>query len=141
MNKAEIEDLYIRSLDVPLSKQESEVLSKELAEDAELREQLLRYNTLRETLRSKIPATYGPYFASKLINKIQDTSVVIDHFIFSFFKRFQLAAVGLVVALFVLNVMLSDQSDLRSILGLNATIPSDEETLSFDFFQTINESL
>jgi hypothetical protein len=63
--------------------------------------------------------------------------------LFSFFKKFQLAALGAIVVLLILNILFTEQISIKSILGLDRTdAPTTEETVvSFDFFKTLNENL
>jgi len=68
---------------------------------------------------------------------------VIDRQIFSFFKKFQLAALGVIVGLLILNVIFTEQVSLTTVFGLDRTVtPAAEETdVPFDFFKTLNENL
>ncbi len=141
MNLQELEDLYIRSLDVPLRTEEKELMERELQRDPGLAKVLEQHSTIRMLIRAKETATFGPYFAAKVIHKIQNTGHVIDQQIFSFFKKFQLAAVGVIMALIVLNIIFAEQPSIPSILGLETTVTTEEEIFSFDFLETLNDSL
>ncbi|HPH45725.1 MAG TPA: hypothetical protein PLJ60_08410 [Chryseolinea sp.] len=143
MKPQELEDLYIRSLDIPMTNVEKENFMNELHAHPEFAKQLAMHKKVRDLAEAKTPASFGPYFASKLMHKIENTGVVIDRQIFSFFKRFQLAALGMIVALIILNVALTDQVSLPSILGLDrtATPTTEEAVASFDFFESLNENL
>jgi len=143
MNQQEVEDWYIRSLDLPMTNEEKENLLKELRHYPELAKRLTQHRKVRDILALKRPASFGSYFASKLMYKIENTGVVIDRQIFSFFKKFQLAALGVIVVLLILNVLFTDQVNLTSIFGLDRTAtPSAEEAdVPFNFFKTLNENL
>ncbi|MEP6737463.1 MAG: hypothetical protein ABJA70_18205 [Chryseolinea sp.] len=143
MKQQELEDQYIRSLDVPMNNQERERFLTELRAHPTFVKELNLHSKVRELVTPKAPASFGPYFASKLIHKIENTGVVIDRQIFSFFKRFQLAALGIAVALLILNVMFADQANLKSVFGLDRTptTTTDEEIISFDFYETLNNDL
>ena len=139
MNKQETEDLYILSLDQKLAPADEERLLTALREHPDWARSLLQHKTTREFLRASSPATFGPYFTAKLIHKIQNTGVVIDRQLFGMFKKFQLAAVGVVVALLILNVALAEQGSWKSVLGIeeDTTTPV-EQQVPFDFYETLN---
>ena len=140
MNQQELEDIFIRSLDVPMQQDEKENFLKMLQTEPSLAKQLEDYKKIRTLTLSDEPATFGPFFAAKVIHRIQNTGVVIDRQIFSFFKRFQLAALGVIVAMLILNVWLADQGTVTSILGLdNNTVSEDYQIASFDFYDTLNK--
>jgi hypothetical protein len=140
MNQHELEDIFIRSLDVPLKQDEKENFLKMLQADPTIEKQLEDYKKIRELAQANEPATFGPFFAAKVIHRIQNTGVVIDRQIFSFFKKFQLAALGVIVAMLILNVWLADQGTVTSILGLdNNTTSEDYQIASFDFYDTLNK--
>lgn len=139
MNKQETEDLYILSLDQKLAPADEERLLTALREHPDWARSHLQHKTAREFLRASSPATFGPYFTAKLIHKIQNTGVVIDRQLFGMFKKFQLAAVGIVVALLILNVALAEQGSWKSVLGIeeDTTTPV-EQQVPFDFYETLN---
>lgn len=141
MNQQELEDLYIRALDLPMNSTEKEKFLSDLKRYPAMAREMIVHDKIRELTASKAPATFGPYFASRLVHKIEQTGVVIDRQIFSFFKRFQLAAVGVVVALLILNMTFADQTNLKSILGLERISTQEEEIVSFDFSEILNNDL
>ena len=139
MNKQETEDLYILSLDQKLAPADEERLLTALREHPDWARSLLQQKTAREFLRASSPATFGPYFTAKLIHKIQNTGVVIDRQLFGMFKKFQLAAVGVVVALLILNVALAEQGSWKSVLGIEEDTSTPlEQQVPFDFYETLN---
>ena len=142
MNKQELEDLYILSLDEKLSSTGLEQFMKTLKEHPDWARSLAQHKKARELLRAHSPATFGPSFASALVHKIQNTGIVMDRQIFGTFKKFQLAALGVVVALLILNMMFSEQRSWKSVLGIEdngITTPApNEQEVPFDFSQTLN---
>ncbi len=141
MTPHEIEDLFIRSLDVPMSTSEKESFLLALQSSGKLSKTLSDHKRIRETARTSSPATFGYYFASKLIARIENTGVVIDRQIFSFFKKYQLAAAGVIVALLILNTVFADQLSVGSIFGLESTTTTSDEIVSFDFYESLNNDL
>lgn len=140
MNKQETEDLYILSLDQPLAPADEDRLQTALQEHPDWARSLAHHRTARELLRASSPATFGPYFASKLMHKLQNTGAVIDRQLFGIFRKFQLAAIGVVVALLILNVALSEQSGWKSVLGIEKdTSTPPEQQVPFDFYETLND--
>jgi hypothetical protein len=143
MSDQELEERYVRSLDLPPTTQDEDSLLEELQRRPELSNRLAQHKKVRELLTRKKPVSFGPYFAAKLLYKIENTGIVIDRQLFSFFKKFQLAALGVIVGLLILNVLFTDQATLTSIFGLDrtATPASDEAQAPFDFFETLNKNL
>jgi hypothetical protein len=143
MNQQELEEWYIRSLDLPMSGEEKEKFLQDLHQYPELAKRLAEHRKVREMVTSKRPASFGPHFASKIMYKIQNAGIVIDRQIFSFFKKFQLAVMGVIVVLLILNVMLTEQASLKTILGLDrtATPTTEEADVPFDLFETLNKNL
>ncbi len=141
MTPKEIEDLYIRSFDEPMNAEEKEQLLKAMKAHPGVATDLSRYKTIRELAVRKTPATYGPFFARKVVTKIQNVGIQIDRQIIAFFKKYQLAAVGIVIALLALNVIFADQLNLQSVFGLEDTTNTADEIVSFDFYETLNNDL
>jgi hypothetical protein len=141
MNAEELEDLFIKSLDTSLSEKEQDCLSKELQTNTGLSTQINQHSKLRALLSAKERASFGPYFAGKLINRIQSTGVIIDRQLFDFFSKFQLAAIGVIIALLAVNLVLSKDNSLSSIMGIESSVEAQEEINSFDFYHTLNNDL
>jgi hypothetical protein len=141
MTPQEVEDLFIRSMDVPMTPVERELFLKGLKADVKLAKYLSSYTRIRDLAKTEPPASFGTYFAGKLIARIQNTGVVIDRQIFSFFKRYQLVAAGVIVALVILNGIFSDQLTLDSVFGLENKTTQTEEIATFDFYKTLNIDL
>ena len=141
MTPQEIEDLYIRSFDEPMNAEEKELLLKALKANAGVATDLSHYKKIREVLFRNTPATFGPYFSRKVITKIQNVGIQIDRQILAFFKKYQLAAVGIVIALLALNAVFAEQLNLQSLFGLEDTTTQTEEIVSFDFNEILNNDL
>ncbi len=135
MNTNEIEDLFLRSLDQTLSDAEKEQLVNALRTNSGLAKDVSQYKSIRESILRSKPATFGPYFAQKVITKIQNLRVEIDKQIVFFFKKYQLAALGVFIALLAVNVIFSDQLNVPSVLGIKeeAAAIDDEIIDAFDF--------
>jgi hypothetical protein len=118
MEKDKKEELLIKSLDAKLSNEERSMLMNLLEHDHEVKRYSRQYEKLRQMLLRPEPDSFGPFFAERIVNKIKNLKKEIDYQIFFFFKRYQLAAVGIVIALIVLNIIFSDQLTLKSVLGL-----------------------
>ena len=141
MTPQEIEDLYIRSFDEPMNVEEKELLLKALKTNAGVATDLSHYKKMREVLLRNNPATFGPYFSRKIVTKIQNVGIQIDRQIIAFFKKYQLAMVGVVIALLALNAVFADQLNLQSLFGLEDTTTQTEEIVSFDFNEILNNDL
>ena len=141
MKKEQAEDLLIRSLDQSLTSAEDELLKNSLATDPSLKEQLLEFVVLRETLSRKQSASFGPYFAQKVVYKIQQAGQEVDRQIVSFFKRYQLVAAGVVIALLALNVMYAETLSIPSILGVEETTTTTDDIITFDYSELLTDDL
>lgn len=141
MTFEQIEDLFIQSLDSPLRENEQRQLAYELQHNPEWAKRLSGYEKIRKHMRHTEGSTYGPYFASKLIAKIQNTRTEVERQIFIFFKKYQLAAFGIIAALVILNTFFSDSVTIDSIFGVNDTMVPSDEIVSFDFYETLNTIL
>jgi hypothetical protein len=101
--------------------------------------ELSHYKKIREITLRTTPASFGPYFARKVVAKIQNVGIQIDRQILTFFKKYQLAAVGIIVALLALNAVFADQLNLQSLFGLEEAMPAADEIVSFDFNEILNK--
>jgi hypothetical protein len=139
MTMQDIEQLYIRSFDEVLNAKEEEMISNAFKSDPGLAAGLGQYGVIRTVVLRKTPATFGPYFARKVVARIQNVGIQIDRQIFAYFKKYQLVALGIVMALLALNAVVADQLNLQSIFGLEDTTQETEEIVSFDFNELINK--
>ena len=141
MNMQQIEDRYIRSFDEPLHGGDRESLAEAIKAHPHLARELSHYKTIREAALRSRPDSFGPYFARKVMARIQNVGVQIDRQILLFFKKYQLAAIGVVVALFALNALLADRVTIPSLFGLEETSQPADEIMSFDFSDILNNDL
>lgn len=144
MTHQELEALYIRSLDMPMTVDEKNIFLNELNKHPELAKQLADHKKVRDLVRPNKSFSFGPYFASKLIRKIENSGIIVDRQLFSFFKKFQLAALGVIVVLIILNLAFADQISLTTLFSLDRTATptaTQEEIVSFDFSTILNDTL
>lgn len=94
-------------------------------------------NQIKEMLFSRNGESFGPFFAERVINKIKSLQQEIEYQLFSFFKKYQLAAIGLVVALLALNITFSDNLSFKSILGFEENTST--EIVQIDLYQDLTE--
>lgn len=118
MSQDEKEDLLLRSFENELTSSEKIALENELESDRVLKKRQREFIQIREALAAKEPASFGMFFAERALNKIRVLHQDVEYQLFAFFKRYQLVAIGLVIALLAINVVLADSFSLQSILGL-----------------------
>jgi hypothetical protein len=145
MAKKSIEDILMESLDHPLTASEQLQLDQALAEDKTLRKQLDQFTKVREAMRRKRETSFGPFFGHRVVHKIQNLRMEIDHQIIFFFKKYQLAALGILVALIAINAIFAEDLTVQSIFGVEQTNSSsttnETDSISFDFYKDLNEQL
>jgi hypothetical protein len=112
-----MEDLFLQSLDGGLSEQRRQELTDALNKDVRFKKNADQFLKLRGKLLRTEQNSFGPFFAERIVNRIKSLKKEIDYQIFFFFKKYQLAAIGIVVALVVLNIVLSDNLTVKSVLG------------------------
>ena len=143
MTKEKVEELYIRALDDSLGEAETRQLVEAMRSFPDLAKELTEYKKVREDVARKLPATFGPYFAQKVIARIQLNRLEIEAQIAFFFKKYQLAALGVFIALLTINIIFSDRADIPSILGVEETQPpqpAEDDLLSFDFYENLTNN-
>jgi hypothetical protein len=131
------EDLFLQSLDGKISDEQKIKLAEAMTVDPALKKTADQFVKLRDRLLRKEDESFGPFFAERIINQIKSLKKEIDYQIFFFFKKYQLAAIGVVVALVVLNIVLSDNLTVKSILGFE-----DEQVdniVSIDLYRNLTE--
>jgi hypothetical protein len=131
------EDLFLQSLDRDMDDKEKMKLAEAMKSDGTLKKNASQFIKLRSELLRNEEDSFGPFFAERVINKIKSVKKEIDFQIFFFFKKYQLAAIGIVVALVVLNIVLSDNLTFKSILGFEDEQMSDIVTI--DLYQNLTE--
>jgi len=131
------EDLFLQSLDGRISDDQKRKLAEAMIADPILKKNADQFVKLRDKLLRKEEESFGPFFAERIINQIKSLKKEIDYQIFFFFKKYQLAAIGAVVALVVLNIVLSDSLTVKSVLGFE-----DEQVdniVSIDLYRNLTE--
>lgn len=131
------DDLFLQSLDGQISDDQKKKLAKALEGNSILKKNADQFLKLRITLSRKKGESFGPFFAERIVNQIRSLKKEIDYQIFFFFKKYQLAAIGVVVALVVLNIVLSDSLTVKSVLGFEDEKVDDIVTI--DLYQNLTE--
>jgi len=131
------EDLFLQSLDGNISDEQKMKLTEAMKNDGNLRRNADQLMQLRSKLLRKEEESFGPFFAERIINQIKSLKQEIDFQIFFFFRKYQLAAIGIVVALVVLNVVLSDTLTVKSVLGFEEE--QMDNIVSIDLYQHLTE--
>lgn len=111
------EELFLKSLDGAINDQQKMELENGLQKDSQLKKKTDQFIMLREKLYQSEKDSFGPFFAERIINRLKSLKKEIDYQIFFFFKKYQLAVLGVIVALVVLNIVFSDSLTVQSILG------------------------
>lgn len=132
----DLDDYYLRSLDAPLQPKTQQALQQALENNPALQQAAGHYQRIRSGLvRNDRHATFGPFFAESVVQRIRHLRDAIDRQIFLFFRRYQLAAWGILVALLIVNMYFSDRLSVPSVLGIEKTEADD--LLTLDIFQEL----
>jgi hypothetical protein len=94
-------------------------------------------NQIREMLSLRKSESFGPFFAERVIHQIKTLHQEVEYQLFSFFKKYQLVALGIIVTLLALNIMLSDALSIKSILGFEESNAAD--IVRIDLYQGLTE--
>jgi hypothetical protein len=137
MNISEGEEFFLRSLDSELTKETRDKLEAFVGENQELKVRSNQLLQLREMLQRKEAESFGPFFAERIAYRIKQLKQGIDYQIFFFFKRYQLLAAGVIIALLAVNVLLSDQLSIKSILGLEEE--AIEDVMAIDVLSSLTK--
>jgi len=113
------EELLLRSWDATVQASERNALAALLQQDHVLRKQSDHYLKVRELLKHQEPDTFGPFFAERVMNMIRKNAENLEGLVFFFFKKYQLVVLGVVVALVLANLFITDQLTLASLFGLD----------------------
>lgn len=132
---SEHEELLLQSLDAPVSARDRETLSTLMQSDFALRRQSEHYTTIREMLLRAEPDSFGPFFAERIMNQLKRRVNEIDYLIFFFFKKYQVLMVGVLVALLITNLLLSEQLTLQAVFGFDT--PSAENVYAIDAYKSL----
>lgn len=134
MNHEKSEDLLLRSLDETASESEQKQLQNWLAENTLLQKAQKDFTQIRSMLGEHEQPTFGPFFAERVMNRIRTMQDEVEYQLFSFFKKYQLIALGIIVGLLVLNIVLADSLSLKSILGFDET---ESDLVQIDLYNDI----
>lgn len=126
---SEHEELLLRSWDGSVSARERQTLAEVMQNNPAIRQQRDQYQKIRSMLLRTEPDSFGPFFAERIMNMIKQRTQEIDYLIFFFFKKYQVLLVGVLVALLVSNMLLTDQLTLKGILGLDQGTTEDVYTI------------
>ncbi|MBL7874592.1 MAG: hypothetical protein JNL53_02950 [Cyclobacteriaceae bacterium] len=132
---SEHEELLLQSLDAPVSARDRETLSTLMQSDFALRRKSEHYTTIREMLLRAEPDSFGPFFAERIMNQLKKRVNEIDYLIFFFFKKYQVLMVGVLVALLITNLLLSEQLTLQAVFGFDT--PSAENVYAIDAYKSL----
>ena len=136
MNINESEELFLRSLDTVISEAERIQLAA-LEQNLEFKKKSQQLVQVRALLARNEADSFGPFFAERIAYRISQLKQEIDYQIFFFFKRYQLLAAGIVIALLALNILLSDQLSIKSILGFEDQAIDD--VISIDLYSNLTK--
>jgi hypothetical protein len=131
------EDLYLTSLDAPLTATQQEEVRVALEADGSLARSVAKYQRLRQHLQRADEPTFGPFFPETVVQRIRNLKDALDHQIVLFFRRYQLAAWGILVALLIINLALADQLSVPSVMGIEEA--AQEDVLTFDFINDLTK--
>lgn len=131
------EELLLKSFDVTVSAREREELSTQMQHDPMLRRQSDQYMKIRELMLRPKPDSFGPFFAERIMHQLKQRVNEIDYLIFFFFRKYQVLVLGVLVALLITNLLLTDQLTLKSLFGIEQE--ATENILSIDLYKNLIE--
>ena len=134
---SENEELLLKSYDAPVTARERELLSSLMQNDHGLRQQGDQYSRIRELLLRPAPDSFGPFFAERIMQQLKQRASEIDYLIFFFFKKYQALVVGVLVALLISNLLLTDQFSLKALFGIEQQ--TTEDVFSIDLYKNLTE--
>jgi hypothetical protein len=115
---SEDEALLLKSFDAAISDSERKKLTDATQNDFALRRNNSQYLKIRELLKRDVKATFGPFFEERIVHVIKSRKENLDFLVLSFFKKYQLIVLGILVALFVLNLVFTKELTFASLFGL-----------------------
>jgi hypothetical protein len=134
---SEHEELLLRSWDAPVSARERKTLAEAMQNDPVMRQNSEQYQKIRTMLLRAEADSFGPFFAERIMNMIKNRTQQIDYLIFFFFKKYQVVLLGLLVALLISNMLLTDQLTLKGILGVEQD--TTENIFSIDVYENLTK--
>jgi len=134
---SEHEELLLRSWDGSVSARDRQTLAEVMQNNPAMRQQSDQYQKIRTMLLRTEPDSFGPFFAERIMNMIKQRTQEIDYLIFFFFKKYQVVLLGVLVALLVSNMLLTDQLTLKGILGVEQD--TTENVFSIDVYENLTK--
>lgn len=134
---SEHEELLLRSWDGSVSARERQTLAEVMQNNPTMRQHSDQYQKIRTMLLRTEPDSFGPFFAERIMNMIKQRTQEIDYLIFFFFKKYQVVLLGVLVALLVSNMLLTDQLTLKGILGVEQD--TTENVFSIDVYENLTK--
>lgn len=134
---SEHEELLLKSWDTSVTAQERETLAAAMQKNPVIRSQSGQYQHLRTLLLRQQPDSFGPFFAERVMYMIKQRTQQIDYLIFFFFKKYQVVLLGVLVALFISNILLTDQLSVKGIFGLEQEAA--EEVFGIDIYKDLTK--
>jgi hypothetical protein len=134
---SEHEELLLKSWDTSVTAQERETLAAAMQNNPVIRSQSGQYQHLRTLLLRQQPDSFGPFFAERVMYMIKQRTQQIDYLIFFFFKKYQVVLLGVLVALFISNILLTDQLSVKGIFGLEQEAA--EEVFGIDIYKDLTK--
>ena len=116
MNR-KILDLLYRSFDDSLTQVEQQRLDQALSDSKELREEQIRITQMRSMISDSSHKSFHPFFAEKVLRRIQEQGRVAESFFDSLidvFRPVAIAATILFIVLLSYNLFKSDKISLSS---------------------------
>lgn len=133
----EHEELLLKSWDASVTPHERELLANAMKSNAALRLSSDQYQKIRMLLLRSEHDSFGPFFAERVMYMIKQRTQQIDYLIFFFFKKYQVVLLGVLVALLISNIVLTDQLSVRGIFGLEQQ-PT-EDVFGIDIYQDLTK--
>ena len=130
------EELLLKSFDVTVSAREREELSMHMQHNPGIRKHSDQYVKIRELLLRNEPDSFGPFFAERILHQLKQRVNEIDYLIFFFFKKYQVLVLGILVALLISNILLTDQLSLKSLFGIDQE--TTEDIFSINLYNNLN---
>jgi hypothetical protein len=90
---------------------------------------------IQELLLKRSKQSFGPFFTERVITQIKSLHQEVEQELFSFFKKYQLAAIAIVLLLLSVNMMLADSLSLASVLGFEEEATN--EIVQIDLYQDL----
>lgn len=134
MNQEKSEDLLLRYWDGTTSESEQVELQNLLTENSVLEKAQKDFTQIRSMLSEHEKPSFGPFFAERVLNRIRTMQNEVEYQLFSFFKKYQIIALGILVGLLVLNIVMADSLSLKSILGFDET---ESDLVQIDLYNDI----